>query len=118
MNIEYSIPARGLMGYRSTFMTATRGEGIINSVYNGYEPYKGDITLRWTGSLVASETGETTSYGLYNTQERGNMFIGPATPVYEGMIVGESPKVGGYCASTHARRSTSPQSVRPVRMKR
>ena len=94
MNIEYSIPARCLMGYRSTFMTATRGEGIINSVYNGYEPYKGDITLRWTGSLVASETGETTSYGLYNTQERGNMFIGPATPVYEGMIVGESPKVG------------------------
>ncbi len=94
MNIEYSIPARCLMGYRSAFMTATRGEGIINSVYNGYEPYKGDITLRWTGSLVASETGETTSYGLYNTQERGNMFIGPATPVYEGMIVGESPKVG------------------------
>ena len=94
MNIEYSIPARCLMGYRSTFMTATRGEGIINSVYNGYGPYKGDITLRWTGSLVASETGETTSYGLYNTQERGNMFIGPATPVYEGMIVGESPKVG------------------------
>ena len=94
MNIEYSIPARCLMGYRSTFMTATRGEGIINSVYNGYEPYKGDITLRWTGSLVASETGETTSYGLYNTQERGNMFIGPATTVYEGMIVGESPKVG------------------------
>ena len=94
MNIEESIPARCLMGYRSTFMTATRGEGIINSVYNGYEPYKGDITLRWTGSLVASETGETTSYGLYNTQERGNMFIGPATPVYEGMIVGESPKVG------------------------
>ena len=94
MNIDYSIPARCLMGYRSTFMTATRGEGIINSVYNGYEPYKGDITLRWTGSLVASETGETTSYGLYNTQERGNMFIGPATPVYEGMIVGESPKVG------------------------
>ena len=94
MNIEYSIPARCLMGYRSHFMTATRGEGIINSVYNGYEPYKGDITLRWTGSLVASETGETTSYGLYNTQERGNMFIGPATPVYEGMIVGESPKVG------------------------
>ena len=94
MNIEYSIPARCLMGYRSTFMTATRGEGIINSVYNDYEPYKGDITLRWTGSLVASETGETTSYGLYNTQERGNMFIGPATPVYEGMIVGESPKVG------------------------
>ena len=94
MSIEYSIPARCLFGYRSMFMTATRGEGIINSVFDGYQPYKGDITLRWTGSLVASEDGETTSYGLYNTQERGNMFIGPATPVYEGMIVGESPKTG------------------------
>ena len=74
MSIEYSIPARCLFGYRSMFMTATRGEGIINSVFDGYQPYKGDITLRWTGSLVASEDGETTSYGLYNTQERGNMF--------------------------------------------
>lgn len=94
MRIEYSIPARCLFGYRSEFMTDTRGEGILNSVFDGYQPYKGDITIRFTGSLVASEDGITTSYGLYNTQDRGSMFIGPATPVYEGMIVGENPKRG------------------------
>ncbi len=75
-------------------MTDTRGEGIINSVFDGYQPYRGDITLRYTGSLVASEAGETTSYGLYQTQDRGQMFVGVQTPVYEGMIVGESPKIG------------------------
>ncbi len=94
MRIEYLIPARCLFGYRSEFMTDTRGEGIINSIFAGYEPYRGDITLRYTGSLVASEAGETTSYGLYQTQDRGQMFVGVQTPVYEGMIVGESPKIG------------------------
>ncbi len=94
MKLEYLIPARCLFGYRSQFMTDTHGEGIMNSVFDSYMPYKGDIPLRHTGSLVASETGETTSYGLYNTQERGQMFVGAATPVYEGMIVGESPKAG------------------------
>ncbi len=92
MKIEYLIPSRGLFGYRSEFLTDTHGEGIINTLFEGYTPYKGEIQMRYTGSLVASENGETTSYGLYNTQERGNMFIGPATPVYEGMIVGENPK--------------------------
>ena len=92
MKIEYSIPARCLFGYRAEFMTDTRGEGIINSIFDGYQPYKGDIPMRYTGSLVASEDGETTSYGLYNTQERGDMFVGVATPVYEGMIVGQNPK--------------------------
>ncbi|MGM9681497.1 MAG: translational GTPase TypA, partial [Eubacteriales bacterium] len=92
--MEYSIPARCLFGYRSKFMTDTRGEGILNSIFDGYQPYKGDITARYTGSLVASEAGETTSYGLYNTQDRGAMFIGVQTPVYEGMIVGENPKMG------------------------
>ena len=94
MRIEYSIPSRCLFGYRSQFMTATHGEGVINTIFDGYQPYKGDITMRFTGSLVASEDGETTTYGLFNTQERGTMFIGPATPVYEGMIVGENPKQG------------------------
>ncbi len=94
MRIEYTIPDRCLFGYRSQFMTATRGEGIINTSFSGYEPYKGDIAIRFTGSLVASETGITTSYGVYNTQDRGAMFIGAAVPVYEGMIVGETPKVG------------------------
>ena len=92
MKIDYLIPSRGLFGYRSEFMTDTRGEGIIASVFDGYQPYKGDITVRYTGSLIASETGESTSYGLYNCQDRGTMFIGVQTPVYEGMIVGECPK--------------------------
>ena len=92
MKIEYSIPARCLFGYRSEFLTDTRGEGIINSIFDGYQPYKGEITTRFTGSLVASEDGEATSYGLYNSQDRGAMFIGVQTPVYEGMIVGECPK--------------------------
>lgn len=92
MRIDYSIPARCLFGYRSEFMTDTRGEGIINSVFDGYQPFRGEIPMRFTGSLVASETGETTSYGIYNTQERGDMFVVPATPVYEGMIVGQNPK--------------------------
>ncbi len=92
MRIEYSIPSRCLFGYRSEFLTATRGEGIMNSIFDGYQPYRGEVVMRFTGSLVASETGETTRYGLYNTQERGNLFVGPQTPVYEGMIVGENPK--------------------------
>ena len=94
MKIEYKIPTRCLLGYRSMFMTMTRGEGIMNTVFDSYEPFRGEIQLRFTGSLVASEAGETTSYGLYNTQERGNMFLGPATKVYEGQIVGMNPKQG------------------------
>ncbi len=92
MRIEYLIPSRCLFGYRSEFMTDTRGEGIINSLFDGYQPFKGEIPMRYTGSLVASEDGETTSYGLFGTQERGDMFVGVATPVYEGMIVGQNPK--------------------------
>ncbi len=90
--IEYLIPARGLFGYRSEFLTDTHGEGIMNSIFEGYQPYRGEIIMRFTGSLIASEDGETTRYGLFNTQERGTMFVGPQTPVYEGMIVGENPK--------------------------
>lgn len=92
--LEYSIPARCLFGYRSKFMTDTRGEGILNTMFDGYQPFKGEITARYTGSLVASEAGETTSYGLYGTQDRGQLFVGVQTPVYEGMIVGENPKLG------------------------
>ena len=90
--IEYSIPARCLLGYRSMFMSQTRGDGILNSVFDGYKPYKGDIQVRFTGSLVASEDGETTSYGCYNSQERGNLFVGPGVKGDEGMIVGINPK--------------------------
>jgi GTP-binding protein len=94
MRIEYIIPSRCLFGYRSEFLTDTRGEGVLNTLFEGYAPWKGDITVRFTGSLVASEDGESTSYGCYNSQDRGELFIGYQTPVYEGMIVGESPKQG------------------------
>ena len=90
--VEYSIPARCLFGYRSEFLTATHGEGVINTIFDGYAPYRGEIAMKFTGSLIASEAGETTRYGLYNTQERGQLFVGPQTEVYEGMIVGENPK--------------------------
>ena len=91
-HIEFLIPARGLLGYRSQFLTDTNGNGIMNHIFYGYEPFKGDIESRNTGSIVVHETGETTSYGLFNTQSRGRLFIGPGEPVYEGMIVGENPK--------------------------
>ena len=92
MRIEFVIPSRGLFGYRREFLTDTRGEGILNAVFNDYQPYKGDITRRVTGSLISFETGDAVTYGLYNAQERGTLFIGAGTPVYEGMIVGYSPK--------------------------
>ena len=91
-HIEFRIPARSLMGYRSQFMTDTNGNGIMNHVFDGYEEYKGDIPERSVGSIVVHETGETTAYGLFNTQERGRLFIGAGVEVYEGMIVGENPK--------------------------
>ena len=91
-HLEFLIPARGLLGYRSQFLTDTNGNGIMNHVFDSYQPYKGDIEQRSTGSIIAHETGEATGYGLFNTQSRGRLFIGPGTPVYEGMIVGENPK--------------------------
>lgn len=91
-HLEFLIPARGLLGYRSQFLTDTNGNGIMNHVFYGYEPYKGDIESRNTGSIVVHESGETTGYGLFNTQSRGRLFIGAGCPVYEGMIVGENPK--------------------------
>ena len=91
-HLEFRIPSRGLMGYRQKFLTDTNGHGIMNSLFDGYDEYKGDIPQRTQGSLVSFETGETTGYGLWNAQDRGAMFVGPATPVYEGMIVGECPK--------------------------
>ena len=91
-HLEFLIPARGLLGYRSQFLTDTNGNGIINHVFDSYQPYKGDIEQRSTGSIIAHETGEATGYGLFNTQSRGRLFIGAGTPVYEGMIVGENPK--------------------------
>jgi len=92
MRLEFLIPARGLFGYRNEFLTDTRGEGIMSSVFDSYAPLKGEISRRGTGSLVAFETGEAVAYGLFNAQDRGALFIGAGTPVYAGMVVGVSPK--------------------------
>ncbi len=90
--LEFNIPARGLIGYRNEFLTDTRGNGIMNSQFNGYEPYKGEIASRSQGSLVASETGDAVAYGLFNAQERGDLFIGAGTKVYMGMVVGRNAR--------------------------
>jgi GTP-binding protein len=104
-HLEFRIPARGLMGYRQEFLTDTNGNGIMNNVFDAYEPYKGDITVRNTGSLIAFETGEATGYGLWYAQDRGRLFIGPGTEVYEGMVVGVSPRsddlVVNVCKKKH-----------------
>ncbi|MGI6141131.1 MAG: translational GTPase TypA [Caldicoprobacterales bacterium] len=94
VRLEFSIPARGLFGYRSEFMTDTRGEGILNSAFDGYQPFKGEIATRNQGSLVAFETGEAVSYGIFHAQDRGQMFIGPGVKVYEGMVVGANSRQG------------------------
>ncbi len=91
--MDFAIPTRGLMGFRNEFLTSTRGKGIMNSIFLGYEPHKGDLTLSSHGSLVASETGTSNSYGLLAAQERGELFIGPGVPVYEGMVFGKNAKV-------------------------
>ena len=120
-HLEFLIPARGLLGYRSQFLTDTNGNGIMNHIFNSYEPYKGDIEQRSTGSIIVHETGESTGYGLFNTQSRGRLFIGPGVPVYEGMIVGENPKnddiVCNVCKKkqmTNTRASGSDDALRLV----
>lgn len=90
--LEFIVPSRGLIGYKNEFLTDTKGQGIMNAIFFGYQPYKGDIQRRSTGSLVAFETGEAVTYGLFNAQGRGNLFITPGTPVYEGMVIGMNPK--------------------------
>ena len=92
--IEFNIPARGLIGYRSEFLTDTKGNGILNTIFNDYEEFKGEIVSRPQGSLVAFESGEAVTYGLYNAQERGDLFIGPATKVYSGMVIGRNARSG------------------------
>ena len=90
--LQFSIPARGLIGYRGEFMTDTKGNGIMNSIFDGYAPYKGDIQFRKQGSLIAFESGEAVAYGLFNAQDRGTLFIEPGTKVYAGMVIGQSGK--------------------------
>ena len=93
MKITFMVPSRGLFGYRNEFLTDTKGEGIMASVFDSYQPYKGDIQRRRTGSLISFETGESITYGLYNAQERGTLFIGAGVPGYEGMIIGSNPRM-------------------------
>jgi len=125
MRLEFKIPARGLFGYRNEFMTDTKGEGIMSSVFDCYEPYKGDIQRRATGSLISFETGESITYGLFNAQERGQLFIGAGVPVYEGMVVGASPKAEDIAVNvcktkhlTNTRASGSDDALRLVPYKR
>ena len=103
--LEFSIPSRGLIGYRGEFLTDTKGTGILNTLFEGYEPYKGDIAYRQTGSLIAFEPGVTVTYGLFSAQDRGTLFVGPGEQVYTGMIIGQNPKGGdielNVCKTKH-----------------
>lgn len=123
--LEFIIPARGLFGYKSEFLTSTKGEGVMSSVFFEYQPYKGELSRRDTGSLVAFETGEAVTYGLFNAQGRGTLFIGAGTPVYEGMVIGESPKNEdinvNVCKTKHltnTRSSASDDALRLITPKR
>ena len=121
MKLEFLVPSRGLFGYRNEFLTDTKGEGIMASVFEKYAPYKGEVTRRNTGSLVAYEAGESVTYGLYFAQERGALFIGAGTPVYEGMVVGVCPKMEDITVNvcrkkqlTNMRASGSDEALRLV----
>lgn len=121
MRLEFLVPSRGLFGYKSEFLTDTKGEGIMSAVFEKYEPFKGEIPRRNVGSLISYETGEAVTYGLYNAQERGSLFIPAGTPVYEGMVVGESPKaediVVNVCKKKHltnTRASGSDDALRLI----
>ncbi len=122
--LEFSIPSRGLIGYRGEFLTDTKGNGVMNTIFDGYAPFKGDISYRGKGSLIAFETGEAITYGLFNAQERGPLFIGPGEPVYAGMVVGENPKMGdievNVCKMKHlsnTRASGSDEALKLIPVK-
>ena len=118
--LKFLIPARGLMGYRSELMTDTRGNGVMNHIFAGYEPFKGEILERKTGSLVAHETGDTSSYGLFYAQDRGRLFVGPGVPVYEGQIVGENARaediVVNVCKKKHVTNMRAAGSDEALRL--
>ncbi|MDE7295813.1 MAG: translational GTPase TypA, partial [Clostridia bacterium] len=120
MRLEFLVPARGLFGYKSEFLTDTKGEGVMSSVFFEYQPHKGEIQRRESGSLVAFETGEAVTYGLFNAQARGILFIGAGTAVYEGMVVGVSPKEGdinvNVCKTKHLTNTRSSSSDDALRL--
>ncbi len=118
--LEFSIPSRGLIGYRGEFMTDTKGNGIMNTIFNGYGPYKGDIQYRKLGSLIAFEAGEAITYGLFNAQERGTLFIGPGEKVYSGMVVGQTGKAEdievNVCKTKHLTNTRSSSADDALRL--
>ncbi len=118
--LEFSIPARGLIGYRGDFLTDTKGNGILNTIFDGYQPYKGDIQYRRQGSLIAFETGESVTYGLYSAQERGTLFIGPGERVYSGMVIGENGKTEdielNVCKTKHLTNTRSSSADEALRL--
>ena len=118
--LEFSIPSRGLIGYRGEFMTDTKGNGLINTSFAGYEPYKGDIQYRKQGSLIAFETGESVTYGLYSAQERGTLFIGPGEKVYSGMVIGQNGKTDdielNVCKTKHLTNTRSSSADEALRL--
>ena len=121
IKMEFLVPSRGLFGYRNEFLTDTRGEGILATVFDSYAPMKGDVTRRSTGSLISFETGESVGYGLFNAQDRGAMFISPGVPVYAGMVVGSCPKMEDICVNvcrkkqlTNTRASGSDEALRLI----
>ena len=120
MRLEFLIPSRGLFGYRSQFLTDTRGEGVMNAIFDGYAPFKGEIASRSNGSLIAFETGEAVTYGIFNAQDRGVMFIKPAQMVYQGMIVGESARAEdievNVCKRKHMTNSRSAGADEALRL--
>jgi GTP-binding protein TypA/BipA len=121
VRMEYVVPARGLIGFRTEFLTETRGTGLLHHVFDRYEPWHGDLRTRPTGSLVADRSGPVTAYALFNLQERGTMFVGPTTEVYEGMIVGENARADDMDVNptkekklTNMRSSTGDELVRLI----
>ena len=118
--LEFSIPSRGLIGYRGDFLTDTKGNGVLNTLFDGYGPYKGDISYRKQGSLIAFEGGESVTYGLFNAQERGTLFIGPGEQVYPGMIIGQNPKTDdielNVCKTKHLTNTRSSSADEALRL--
>ena len=118
--LEFSIPSRGLIGYRGEFLTDTKGNGIMNTAFDGYAPYKGDIQYRKQGSLIAFETGESVTYGLYSSQDRGTLFIGPGEKVYSGMVIGENAKADdievNVCKTKHLTNTRSSSADEALRL--
>ncbi|MBQ7895802.1 MAG: translational GTPase TypA, partial [Oscillospiraceae bacterium] len=121
MKMQFLVPSRGLFGYRNEFLTDTKGEGILASVFERYEPHKGEVARRNTGSLISFETGEAVAYGLWNAQDRGALFINPGTKVYAGMVIGVCPKADdisvNVCRTKHltnTRASGSDEALRLI----